>query len=156
MNTNSSINRIIEKVQRQQLTNNNITTYSRNVIPSDPNVQATALKFRNRQGLPLPVNQLARNSTACSPVDSVMCVKNDTPNALRLNIASSVFDTEFETRPILFVNLIRNLDGTVDLSIVFESDGRYPQYPSNPTSGNFIKPFDLNSPFFGEIRYEQF
>ena len=151
----SSVDRIISKVQNQQrISNNNITTYSRNVISTDNSVQATALKFRDRRGL---IQQNIRSTrNACTPVDSVMCVKNDTPNALRLNIASSVFDTEFETRPILFVNLIRNLDGTVDLSVVFESDGRYPQYPPNPTGGNFVRPFDLNSPFFGEIRYQQF
>lgn len=144
--SNSSINRIIQKA--------NITTYSQNVYQSDNSTRAVALKFRPRQHA--AAMTVAPRATTCTPVDSTMCVKSDTPNALRLNIASSVFDTEFETRPILFVNLIRNLDGTVDLSIVYESDDRYPQYPSNPTSGNFIKPFDINSPFYGELRYEQF
>lgn len=71
------------------------------------------------------------------PVDSRMAIKNSTSNTLKFNLASSVFDNTFDLRPILSSDIIKKRDGSIDISIIFQSLDTFTQLrPSNPAYRN--------------------
>jgi hypothetical protein len=89
----------------------------------------------------------------CSPVDSSMCVFSNTSNGLSFNLASSVFDGNFDAQTITQVKMLNNMDGSVTFNISYASSGNYPHYPSNPAYHNYITPYDLDSPIFKGMHY---
>ncbi len=96
-----------------------------------------------------PILEVPNPLHKCRPVDSRMCIQSNTPSLFKFNLASSSFDTNFMSKPILRVNMIRNFDNSVDFLVFFKNENAiYPQYPPNPAYDNFITPFDINSPIY--------
>jgi hypothetical protein len=88
--------------------------------------------------------------TKCKPVDSRMCVKNCASNILRFNLASSVFDNVFDLKPILASEIIKKRDGSIDVSITFQTSTLTKQrFPSNPAYNGLI-----NNPIYNSIYYD--
>lgn len=90
-----------------------------------------------------------------TPVDSQMTVLANTPNNLNFNLASSVFDASFNSKNVLQVKMVNNLDGSVNFQILFQSASTEPHYPTRPQDYYYIPPYDLNSPIFKGMHYFQ-
>jgi len=68
-----------------------------------------------------------------TPVESSMGINTAHSNTLRINLASPIFDSNFNSKQVSQVSMIRNYDGSVDFVIKF--DGINPlrnRYPPNP------------------------
>ena len=101
----------------------------------------------------VPRQTRAVQPVGCEPVDSSMCVLSNSPNGMKFHLASSLFDSDFNTKNITQVKMLNNLDGSVTFTLTFASSGNYPHYPSNPAYHNFIPPYDLDSPIFKGMHY---
>lgn len=80
------------------------------------------------------------NGQSCyiyEPVDSEMGINDSHINTLRINLKSSIFNQEFDSKNISQITLVRNYNGSVDFVIKF--NGINPiinQYPPNPIYKN--------------------
>ena len=90
-----------------------------------------------------------------TPVSSQMTVLSNTPNALNFNLASPVFDANFNTKQVLQVKMVNNYDGSVKFLIVFQGSSTIPHYPARPQDYYYIPASDLNSPIFKGMHYFQ-
>lgn len=63
------------------------------------------------------------NSGACNPTDSILCVKINNANLMKLNLASLIFNTSFLNKNILSVDLFKNYDDSVNFDIAYQQLG---------------------------------
>lgn len=92
--------------------------------------------------------------TKCLPIDSQMSIRNNGTNGIRFNLASSAFTPDFFSRKILNVNLVKNLNGTVDFIISYYKPDCGPHFPSHPAyPNNHIKLFPINPPLNHVLNY---
>ena len=104
--------------------------------------------------VPLATTPAATVSTG-TPVDSQMTILSNTPNALNFNLASPVFDANFNTKQVLQVKMVNNFDGSVKFLIVFQGSSTIPHYPARPQDYYYIPASDLDSPIFRGMHYFQ-
>lgn len=111
--------------------------------------RALDIKFRNRSNIP------ASTKTTGIPVNSTMTLISSTDNSLKFNLSAPVFDAAFNSKPIKTVNMTRNLDGSVNIAIVYDNatGTGYKHFPENPAYDNFITPFDVDSPIYKGMHY---
>jgi hypothetical protein len=130
----------------------------------NPHIQGTSARLSkqinkstntNNNNNTQQINQrvVAPRVPAGTPTDSEMYVLSNTPNALNFNLASSVFDSNFDSKDVLQIKMVNNLDGSVKFLIVFDGSQNYPAYPTRQTGYYFIKPYDLDSPIFKGMHY---
>jgi len=70
------------------------------------------------------------NCVSCTEINSVLCVKTNDDNLLKLNLTSSIFNSIFRCKDILTVDLFKNYDDSVTFDIAYRPNG--PIAPCKP------------------------
>jgi hypothetical protein len=80
-------------------------------------------KFVKKGPVPKYHEQLFRgdNTINCKIIQSIICIKDDINNLLRINLSSPIFNTEFNTREISKITYEKNKSGGIDLVIQFKN-----------------------------------